>query len=61
MSEKPKALATIVGALIFIFVLLTFVLAVALNALTGEPQVLAAVLLAAVGTSAIYGVMRHRA
>ena len=61
MSEKTKALLTIAGALLFIFVLLTFVLGIALNAVSGEPQLLAATLLAAIGTAAAYGVMRSRA
>ena len=61
MSEKNRALATIAGALLFIFVLLTFVFAVLLNAISGEPQVLAAVLLGAVGTAISYGFMKVRA
>ena len=61
MSEKNRALATIAGALLFIFVLLTFVFAVLLNAISGEPQVLAAVLLGAVGTATAYGFMKVRA
>ena len=61
MSEKNRALATIAGALLFIFVLLTFVFAVLLNAISGEPQVLAAVLLGAVGAALSYGFMKVRA
>ena len=61
MSEKNRALATISGALLFIFVLLTFVFAVLLNAISGEPQVLAAVLLGAVGAAISYGFMKVRA
>ena len=61
MSEKNRALATIAGALLFIFVLLTFVFAVLLNAISGEPQVLAAVLLGAVGAAISYGFMKVRA